>query len=99
MDKFTVPLLHCNPKESDWRYFKRQMENYLVIVAATDAQKLPLLLNALGRDGLDLFDGLPEPKQSYVDVMNRFDLISLADHLYCYCASNSTKHASHLENQ
>jgi hypothetical protein len=72
MEKFNVPLLASNPTESDWQYFIRQFGNYLTIVSATDAQKLPLFLNALGRDGTDIFDGLPEPKDTYDYAVDRF---------------------------
>ena len=73
MDKFPLPVLNSNPKPSDWSYFKRQFENYLSIVKAEEEQKLPMLLNCLGRDGLDVFDGLPEPKDKYSDVLTAFD--------------------------
>ena len=49
------------------------MANFLVIVAADADQKLPLLLNSLGRDGLDVYDGLPEPKETYEKAIERFD--------------------------
>ena len=72
MEKFNVPLLASNPTEADWQYFIRQFGNYLTIVSATDAQKLPLFLNALGRDGTDIFDGLPEPKDTYDAAVDHF---------------------------
>lgn len=65
------PLLPANPKESDFTYFLRQFDNYLTIVEAKEKQKLPLLLNAIGRDGLNIYDGLKEPKQSYTDAVTR----------------------------
>lgn len=73
MDKFPAPLLPCNPKEADWVYFSRQFTNYLAIVKADEDQKLPLLLNCIGRDGLMIYDGLPEPKSGYQDTINRFN--------------------------
>ena len=73
MEKFNLPLLPSNPKESDWKFFKRQFNNYLSIVEAKDAQKLPLLLNSLGRDGIDIYDGLAEPKADYNDAIARFE--------------------------
>ena len=73
MDTFRPPLLASNPKTDDWKFFKRQMANFLVIVAAGADQKLPLLLNSLGRDGLDVYDGLPEPKETYEKAIERFD--------------------------
>ena len=73
MESFRAPLLPSNPKTDDWKFFQRQIQNYLFIVAANEDQKLPVLLNCLGRDGLDIFDGLPEPKDSYKEAISRFD--------------------------
>lgn len=73
MEKFNVPLLPSNPSESDWTYFIRQFNNYLLIVSATDEQNLPLFMNSLGRDGIDIFDGLPEPKDTYENAVLRFE--------------------------
>lgn len=67
------PLLPANPKNDDWKFFLRQFRNYLQIVKAEEVQKLPLLLNALGRDGTDIYDGLPDPKTTYNEVVARFD--------------------------
>ena len=58
---YQPPLLSPNPKREDWQFFKRLFENYLAIVEAKEEAKLPLLQNALGRDGLSIFDGLPKP--------------------------------------
>ena len=66
------PILPASPKAEDWDYFHRQFTNYLVIVDATAAQWLPLFLNCLGRDGLLLFDGLPEPKTTYKETVKWF---------------------------
>ena len=71
--QFPNPLLPSNPKPADWEFFRRQFENYLLITNATDAQKLPLLMNSLGRDGLAIFDGLPDPKTKYDEAVNRFN--------------------------
>ena len=73
MDRINAPLLTANPTHDDWKYFKRQLENYLLIVRAVDVQKQPLLLNSLGRDGLDIYDGLPDPKGTYDEAISRFD--------------------------
>ena len=58
---FAAPTLCANPKEADWKFFQRQFENYLKIVKADDSQKLPLLHNCIGKDGLMIYDGLPDP--------------------------------------
>ena len=72
MANFTPPLLPSNPKSQDWVYFARQFANYLLIVKADEGQKLPLLLNCLGRDGTDIFDGLADPKSTYADILEQF---------------------------
>lgn len=73
MTTFVAPILCANPKESDWKFFKRQFENYLKIVKADDSQKLPLFHNCIGRDGLLIYDGLPTPKDTYADTLAKFD--------------------------
>ncbi len=72
MAHFTPPLLVSNPKSQDWTYFARQFANYLLIVNAEEEQQLPLLLNCLGRDGTDIFDGLADPKSTYKEVLQQF---------------------------
>ena len=67
-----VPTLPANPKEADWTYFRRCFENYLKIVSATAESKLPLLLNCVGPDGLLIYDGLSEPKDTYEWAINQF---------------------------
>lgn len=68
-----MPMLVANPTAEDWQYFKRLFKNYLEILKAKKDAKLPLLENALGRDGLSILDGLPEPKDSYQLAIARFD--------------------------
>ena len=71
---FTAPLLCSSPKCEDWKLFKRPFQNYLAIISvADDAKKLPHLLNAVGRDGYIIYDGLKDPKTSYDEVIERFD--------------------------
>ena len=72
MANFIPPLLSSNPKSHGWTYFARQFENYLLIVKAEEGQKLPLLLNCLGRDGTDIFDGLADPKSTYTEALEQF---------------------------
>ena len=60
------------PKSQDWAYFAWQFANYLLIVKADEGQKLPLLLNCLGGDGTDIFDGLADPKSTYADILEQF---------------------------
>ena len=69
---FIAPLLPTFPRVDGWELFKQQFYNYLTIVDTTDAQKLPLFLNCIGKDGLLLFDGLPEPKTTYEEGIVRF---------------------------
>ena len=73
MANFTPPCLVANPKTQDWNYFSRQFQNYLQIVRAESDQELPLLLNCLSRDGLDIYDGLAEPKTTFEQVFARFE--------------------------
>ena len=54
MNNFQVPILPANPKDSDWKYFIQQFDNYIVICHANADQQLPLLLNCLDQDGNDL---------------------------------------------
>ena len=91
MASFRAPMLSANPKASDWNYFLRLFENYLVISSATEQQKLPLLLNCLGRDGLGIYDGLPTPKSSFREAADRFSAsTSAVVLLYFYTAKLST---------
>ena len=69
---FQAPVLPAAPRADDWDFFYRQFSNYLTIVEAKDEQKLPLFLNSLGRDGLLLYDGLPNPKSTYKETIERF---------------------------
>ena len=78
MANYAAPCLSSNPKSQDWTYFSRLFTNYLLIVKADEDQALPLLMNCLGRDGLDVYDGLAQPKSTYEEVMERF-----AQHFDC----------------
>ena len=69
----SMPQLSPTPRADDWAYFKRQFANYLLIAEAKNSHHAPLLLNALGRDGLDIYDGLPDSKETYTDIVARFD--------------------------
>ena len=62
-----------NPRQVDYGFHKRQLTNYFLIAETKDATKLPILLNSLGRDGLDIFDGLAEPKTTYDEAIDRLD--------------------------
>ena len=72
LSSLAVPTLCANPKEKDWNYFFRCFENYLIIISAPEDSKLPLLQNSLGADGLLIFDGLSEPKDTYSAAIDRF---------------------------
>lgn len=67
----TAPSLQPNPRSTDFKYFRRQFDNYLLIIGAAELQKLPLLLNSLGVDGLNIYDGLDDPKNTYSDAIGR----------------------------
>ena len=59
------PRLPSNPKEGDFKYFIRQLENYFVIAKTDEDTKHSILMYALGQDGLNIYDGLDDPKDSY----------------------------------
>ncbi len=40
---------------------------------ADEGQRAAYLLNAISRDGLEIYDGLPAPKVEYLDILERFD--------------------------
>ena len=42
-----------------------------MIATVSDAAKLPLLMNALGRDGIAIFDGLKDPKATFDEAKAR----------------------------
>jgi hypothetical protein len=65
------PTLPNNPTGADLTYFVRKFENYLTITDAKENHKLPLLLNSLGRDGLNVYDGLNKPKDTYATAIDR----------------------------
>ena len=44
------PQLCNNPKSEDWSLFKKQLENFFIIIEAPEAKRLPILLNCIGRD-------------------------------------------------
>ena len=73
MQNYPVPELLANPKSSDWKYFKRQIENDFLICNAAHHAKLPMLLNCLRRDGLAIYDGLPEPKSDFLNAIKQMD--------------------------
>ena len=67
-----APYLGAHPKAANWTYFLHQLENFFVIVDARDEAKLPILLNSVSHDALDIFDGLPEPKNTLHNVTTSF---------------------------
>jgi hypothetical protein len=73
MESAYKPILPPNPRTDDWRIFKRQFENDMTIAKAETGLKAAYLLNAVSRDGLEIYDGLPEPKADYADIIKRFD--------------------------
>ena len=83
------PVLPSNSKSEDWRLFKRQFENYLLIVDADNVKKLPYLMSCIGGDGFTIYDGLPEPKRSYNDAVWHFEMSFSKRVPVCfYCANN-----------
>ncbi len=67
------PRLPANPKEADFKYFQRQLDNYFVIAKTKPDSKLSILLYSLGQDGLNIYDGLEEPKDDYENAILRLN--------------------------
>lgn len=67
------PKLSANPKCEDWRYFRRQFENYILLAPVGKKAQVPLLEYCLGQDGINILDGLPEPKETKDEILARFD--------------------------
>lgn len=68
-----TPQLPANPRHNDYKLFIRQLKNYFTIAQVDSTFQLPVLLNCLGGDGLDIYDGLPEPKATFADAETRLD--------------------------
>lgn len=66
----SCPRLPANPRCEDFNLFKRLLENYFLIAETKDSIKLPILLQALGSDGLNIFDGCPDPKTTYTEAIS-----------------------------
>ena len=60
-----------NPTREDFEYFLKVFENELVLNKSDKAHYFRLLQNHLGRDGLSILDGLPEPKLTYEEAVQR----------------------------
>ena len=60
-----------------------------MIVDARDEAKLPILLNSLSHDALNIFDGLPEPKNTLCDVIADFSAYFGENQASCYDAKHS----------
>ncbi len=69
----SCPKLPNNPKEDDYRHFKRLLNNYFNIADTPKEKRVYVLQSSLGRDGLDIYDGLPDPKSSYDEAMKGLD--------------------------
>ena len=66
------PRLTGNPRAEDYEFFQRQLTSYFEIAEITnDSKRLQILLYSLGRDGLNVFDGLKEPKDTYENAILR----------------------------
>ena len=64
-------MLPANPNSADFHFFLRQFDNYLVIAKVEHEARLSLLLNALARDDIAIFDGLREPKATFDEARER----------------------------
>ena len=92
MEIFRAPLLVTNPKTDDWKYLKRQFDNYLSIVETSAEKKLPLFVNCLGRDGLDIYCMMAFLNRKILSTTRSVDLtvISLAANPFFYAVKLSS---------
>ena len=82
------PVLQSNPKSEDWCLFKHQFENNLAIMDADIAKQLPYLMSCIRGDSFAIYDGLPEPKQTYVNAVGILMSFSKCVQVCFYFASN-----------
>lgn len=66
------PRLVSNATSADFTYFLTQLKNYLLVASATEAQELPVFLSCLPMDAMQIYEGLPDPKQKLDDAVARF---------------------------
>lgn len=68
--------LPANPTSEDWRYFRDRFNDYLVfaeLIGADDDRKKALLHILIGREGVDILQGLPDPKVTYQNCIDRYN--------------------------
>lgn len=70
---YPPPHLPGNPKCSDWKHFIRLMQFHFELAEVPAVKQATLLKCYLGPDGLAIYDGLPEPKESLQDLIQQFD--------------------------
>lgn len=68
-----IPRLPPNPTGEDFSFYRRQLESYFEIAEIKEDKKVQLLLYTLGKDGQTIYDGLPDPKQTYKESTDRFE--------------------------
>ena len=76
MDVGKPQPLPANANSADWSYFRDRFNDYLVfaeLTSATQERKKALLLITIGRDGADILEGLPSPKTTFDECIQRFN--------------------------
>ena len=63
------PMLPSHPKDQDWNYFLRLIENYYKIVNGADDTKQSILLNALGHDGLGMYEMVMPTRKTHMLIV------------------------------
>ena len=68
--------LPANPTAADWIYFRSTFDDYLIyneLQSADDARLKSLFRMAIGREGIEILDGLPDPKSTYKECVSQFN--------------------------
>ena len=92
--------LQVNANTLDWRYFKDRFSDYLVfceLEKASEEKKKALLLITLGRYGNDILDGLPTPKKTYTECVQRLDdVLETKPQFFCVAKRFSQQDRNHV---
>ena len=66
------PMLPSNLKLSDWEFFLCQLSSFFVISDVPDKKMFDVALHLLGPDGINIYDGFKEPKNTFDSLCERF---------------------------
>ena len=97
-----LPVLPANPNSADFHFFYGSLTITWSLQRLNTEARLPLLLNALARDVIAIFDGLQEPKASFDEARERltehFSGIFWEIVCFYYDGSNFLKLGNNLPN-